>query len=645
MEAVIDQTGEQANPAVQNRGVGVSNSEKEVNLASQGATEASGSSELATTKSGGLPSLKQFMQQPSVKRLMPGVALLLGLLFVLIFWVSMSATPYKSVSDGMQSEDVQLAFEALQSSNYKVKINESTGRLEVPVDQYQSARIYLASQGLPRAASSGGMGSLSENSSMTTSQFMEQVKYNAALENELARTIAEISTIDTVRVHLAAPKQSVFVRDRQPAKASVVVKPYRGRVVDAGQVQSIVHLVSSSVPYLALEDVTVVDNVGNLLTAGNKDNAAPALSNARFETDREMELMSRIYDLLTPALGGGNVRTVVNLEMDFTQRESTFEQYFDAEEGAPEIRSEVITSDTQTGIAASGVPGGTTNVPPDQAEVVPEGEVAEDPVNTSTATTEREQTTRNYELDKEIRFVKEQVGRVTAMTAAVMVDESALKDLATRRYRSANGLEDSFYQEGTEVRSSDEGSAPAATSNESEIPAELLATLMEAELDRFRGLVLSALPYDAVRGDSVTISTAPFYVDPPQEYQLPWHKDPAILEWGRHGMTSLGLIAFFLIVVAPVLRAYLPSKDDDVQALLAEQLADGELSAEDRQALEDGEALDEIKAKLKPKKSAISADMLDTANSYDDKVAIVRLLVAEDAGRVANVLKKMIKPA
>ena len=92
-------------------------------------------------------------------------------------------------------------------------------------------------------------------------------------------------------------------------------------------------------------------------------------------------------------------------------------------------------------------------------------------------------------------------------------------------------------------------------------------------------------------------------------------------------------------------KAYLPSKDDDVEALLAEQLADGELSAEDRQALEDGEALDEIKAKLKPKKSAISADMLDTANSYDDKVAIVRLLVAEDAGRVANVLKKMIKPA
>ena len=120
---------------------------------------------------------------------------------------------------------------------------------------------------------------------MTTSQFMEQVKYNSALENELARTIAEISTIETVRVHLAAPKQSVLVRDRQPAKASVVVKPFRGRVVDAGQVQSIVHLVSSSVPYLALEDVTVVDNYGSLLTANSKESSAPALSYARFESD------------------------------------------------------------------------------------------------------------------------------------------------------------------------------------------------------------------------------------------------------------------------------------------------------------------------------------------------------------------------
>jgi flagellar M-ring protein FliF len=596
---------------------------------------------------GALPVVKDVMSQPAVRRAMPAVIAVVSLILVLIFWSTMTSTPYRSVSDGMESADVQLAFEALKTSNYDVRINEATGQLEVPTNDFQSARIFLASQGIPRAAVEGGMGSLADGSSMTTSQFMEQVQYNNAVEVELARTITEISTIESARVHIAAPKQSVFVRDRQPAKASVVVKPFRGRVVDPAQVLSIVHLVSASVPYLATQDVTVVDNYGNLLTGSNADkDGTPALNNARFEAEREMALSERIRELLIPALGGGNVRTVVNLEMDFTQVETTREQYLDLEPDRPEIRSEVVTSDTQTGIAASGVPGGTTNIPPDQPEVVPEGELPENPVNTQTASNTREQTTRNYELDKEIRFVKEQTGRVTAMTAGVIINEDALKELAKKRYyasldepaQASDGLEEASGEEETAGEELEVSAASLAP-----IPSAELQRLMNEEIERFRSLILTALPYNAARGDSVTISSAPFFVDPPQEYLLPWFKDPAVIEWGRHGMTSIGLIAFFLLVIAPVLRVYMP-KIEESEMLLDGPLLDGELSAADRQALEEGESLDEIKAKLKPKKSAISADMLDTANSYDDKVAIVRLLVAEDAGRVANVLKKMIKP-
>ena len=577
---------------------------------------------------------------------MPAIVALLSLLVVLIFWSIMTSTPFRSVSDGFESADVQLAFEALKSANYDVRINKSTGRLEVPENDFQASRIFLASQGIPRAAADGGMGSLAEGSSMTTSQFMEQVKYNNAIEVELARTITEIGTIETARVHLAAPKQSVFVRDRQPAKASVIVKPYRGRVVDPAQVLSIVHLVSASVPYLATQDVTVVDHYGNLLTGSNADkDGTPALNNARFEAERETELAERIRELLIPALGGGNVRTVVNLEMDFTQRETTREQYLDFEPERAEVRSEVITSDSQTGIAASGIPGGTTNIPPDQPEVVPEGEVAANPANTETATTEREQTTRNYELDKEITFVKEQAGRVVSMTAGVIVNEEALRDLAKRRYYAS--LDEQPLNTGDlldgEPTEGDAGALEGAAATLAPIPSAELQRYMADELEQLRGLVLTALPYSAERGDALTIRSAPFFTDPPQDSLLPWHKDPAIIEWGRHGMTSIGLIAFFLLVIAPVLRVYMP-KIEESDALLAEQLIDGELSIADRKALEEGESLDEIKAKLKPKKSAISADMLDTANSYDDKVAVVRLLVAEDAGRVANVLKKMIKP-
>jgi len=593
-----------------------------------------------------MPAVKDIMSQPAVRRAMPAIIGLLSLLLVLIFWSVMTSTPFRSVSDGMESADVQLAFEALKSANYDVRINKSTGRLEVPENDFQAARIFLASQGIPRAAAEGGMGSLADGSSMTTSQFMEQVKYNNAIEIELGRTISEISTIEMARVHIAAPKQSVFVRDRQPAKASVIVKPYRGRVVDPAQVLSIVHLVSASVPYLATQDVTVVDHYGNLLTGSSAEkDGTPALNNARFEAEREAELADRIRELLIPALGGGNVRTVVNLEMDFTQRETTTEQYLDLEGGAAEVRSEVITSDTQTGIAASGVPGGTTNIPPDQPEVVPEGELAENPANTETATTEREQTTRNYELDKEIRFVKEQTGRVTSMTAGVIINEAALRDLAKRRYY-ASVDEGSIVTEDLLAEEPDEDAEAAlagAAASLAPIPSAELQRFMAEEIERFRMLVVAALPYDEARGDSLSMTSAPFFSDPPQDYQLPWHKDPAIIEWGRHGMTSIGLIAFFLLVIAPVLRVYMPKLEEN-DALLAEQLIDGELSVADRKALEEGESLDEIKAKLKPKKSAISADMLDTANSYDDKVAVVRLLVAEDAGRVANVLKRMIKP-
>ena len=594
-----------------------------------------------------MPAVRDVLSQPAVRRAMPAIVGLLSLLVVLIFWSVMTSTPYRSVSDGMEQADVQLAFEALKSANYDVRINKSTGRLEVPENVFQAARIFLASQGIPRAAAEGGMGSLADGSSMTTSQFMEQVKYNNAIEVELARTIAEISTIEMARIHLAAPKQSVFVRDRQPAKASVIVKPYRGRVVDPAQVLSIVHLVSASVPYLATQDVTVVDHYGNLLTGSNAEkDGTPALNNARFEAEREADLADRIRELLIPALGGGNVRTVVNLEMDFTQRETTTEQYLDLEGGGAEVRSEVITSDTQTGIAASGVPGGTTNIPPDQPEVVPEGEVAENPVNTQTATTEREQTTRNYELDKEIRFVKEQTGRVTSMTAGVIINEEALRDLAKRRYYASldegSTVTEDLLSEG-EVDGDAEVGLEGAAASLVPIPSAELQRFMAEEIERFRTLVVAALPYNEARGDSLSMTSAPFFSDPPQDYQLPWHKDPAIIEWGRHGMTSIGLIAFFLLVIAPVLRVYMP-KIEENDALLAEQLMDGELSVADRKALEEGESLDEIKAKLKPKKSAISADMLDTANSYDDKVAVVRLLVAEDAGRVANVLKRMIKP-
>ena len=590
-----------------------------------------------TTVSGSLPAVQQFFAQPAVKRSMPAAIAIFAFLALLLFWATLSSKEMRSVSTGMDSADIQLAYEALVAGNYDAEIDVVTGQILVESNKYQEAKIFLASQGLPRSATDGGVASLSDDSSMTTSQFMEQVRYQGAMEKELAASIARIGTIETARVHLAAPKQSVFVRDRQPAKASVIVTPFPGRVVDQSQVQSIVHLVSSSVPYLALEDVTVVDHFGNLLTKSGTDmSSSPVANNAQFVAQREAELASRLRQLLSPVLGQESMRVAVNLELDFTEVESTLEQYFDAETDSPEIRSEVLTEDTQTGLkAAEGIPGALSNVPPDEPEIIEESEeLAQQQAETQT-TSSRSQTTRNYELDKEVRYTKQMSGVILSLSAAVIVDEQALKNLATRRLlgvpAAAVGIEDGVLTEDFTATS-----AVAA-----DISSAELAEAMDFEIERFRQLVIGAIPYSEDRGDTLSITAAPFFREEVSQSPIQWYQDQQFLTWGKHGMTVTALLAFLLIVVRPLLRAYLPDTDT-VSEELMEALADGELSEADRKALEDGESLDEIKAKLKPKKSSISADMLDTANSYDDKVAVVRLLVAEDAGRVANVLKKMI---
>ena len=590
-----------------------------------------------TTVSGSLPAVQQFFAQPAVKRSMPAAIAIFAFLALLLFWATLSSKEMRSVSTGMDSADIQLAYEALVAGNYDAEIDVVTGHILVESNKYQEAKIFLASQGLPRSATDGGVASLSDDSSMTTSQFMEQVRYQGAMEKELAASIARISTIETARVHLAAPKQSVFVRDRQPAKASVIVTPFPGRVVDQSQVQSIVHLVSSSVPYLALEDVTVVDHYGNLLTKSGTDiSSSPVANNAQFVAQREAELASRLRQLLSPVLGQESMRVAVNLELDFTEVESTLEQYFDAENDSPEIRSEVLTEDTQTGLkAAEGIPGALSNVPPDEPEIIEETEELSQQEAETQTTSSRSQTTRNYELDKEVRYTKQMSGEILSLSAAVIVDEQALKNLATRRLlgvpASAVGAESGVL--------ADDVTATNAVA--ADISSAELAEAMDFEIERFRQLVIGAIPYSVDRGDTLSITAAPFFREEVSQSPIQWYQDQQFLTWGKHGMTVAALLAFLLIVVRPLLRAYLPDQDT-VSEELMEALADGELSEADRKALEDGESLDEIKAKLKPKKSSISADMLDTANSYDDKVAVVRLLVAEDAGRVANVLKKMI---
>ena len=571
----------------------------------------------ASASTTSMPSIRQVLDQPAVRKSMPAIIALLTIAVFIIAYSWVQEPAYRVVYPGLSEADRQAAFEALSSADYSAKIDPQTGELKVPDTRYHEARIFLASRGLPQGGNVGGMDSLSEDASMTSSQFMEQVRYVSAMEQELGRSISQISTIQSARVHLASPKQSVFVRDRTPAKASVVVSPFPGRRVSASQVEAITHMVSSSIPYLAAEDVVVVDQRGKLLTDANNF-ASMQLNSVQMEHQQRLEdsYRSRIDALLTPVVGTGNVRAEVDVQMDFTEIESTYEEY-DGNDNGPRARSEILAIEKGSTRDARGVPGATSNTAPLDPVAIVDGQLVSEAPGAAEAanmSTLSSKTTRNYEMDRAVRHVKRQGGILDRISVAVVINQPV--------NTSTTG------DEGQEL----DGTAVAEG-------------FSELEIERFTDLVKGVIGYDEQRGDVVTIIAAKFEKPKVIEAQYAWYENAQLMSALQSLAAALIFIALLVIVVRPIIRAYLPDTE-----ILAEDgtdsMKDGELSQAQLNMIElgDGESLEEIKAKLKPKKSTISADMLDTANTYDDKVALVRLLVAEDSGRVANVLKKMIRP-
>ena len=560
-----------------------------------------------------LPSARDVLAQPAVRKSMPAIIGLLTLAIFIIAYSWVKEPLYRAVYPGLSESDRQAAFEALSGAAFGAKIDSKTGELKVPDGRYHEARIFLAAQGLPQGGAMGGIDSLSDDASMTTSQFMEQVRYVSAMEHELGRSVTQISTVKAARVHLASPKQSVFARNRTPAKASVVVTPYPGRLVSASQVEAIVHMIASSIPYLSAEDVVVVDQRGKLLTDANNF-ASMQLNSVQTEHKQRLEenYRNRIDALLSPVVGTDNVRSEVDVVIDFTETESTYEE-FDGNDNGPLARSEILTIDKGASQDASGVPGATSNTAPATPTAILDGQLVED-IEGDGLSMLSSKTTRNYEMDRAVRHVKRRGGIMERISVAVVINQPTAQQTVG---------EDGELVTGDEAADG----------------------FTDLELERFTNLVKGVVGFDERRGDVVTIVAAKFEKPLLLDSSGEWYENTQVTSMIKSLGAALVFIALLLIVVRPVIASYLPQLDlveDDGPSAPK----DGELTQEELNMIEmgDGESLEDIKAKLKPKKSTISADMLDTANTYDDKVALVRMLVAEDSGRVANVLKKMIRP-
>ena len=531
----------------------------------------------------------------SIRQILPAagaiIVSVIGLTFFVISQQPERTTLYASLPEAEKARVV----DALRNSGVDVALDPTTGEVIVPVADYHSSRMTLAAQGLPTSIPDGY--SAVAEIPMGSSKSVENARLKQGQEIELARSISEIDGLVTSRVHLAIPEKSVFARASTPPTASVFVQMENGRSLSRQQVDAIVHLVSSSVPFMAKNDVTVVDQYGNLLSRPPQDSAG-MLSDAQLEHRIRLEdiYRNRVIALVSPIVGAGNVTAQVNLEMDFTRSEVT-EEVVDPEGNA--LRSEQRSTDYSSEMNARGVPGATTNRAPSQAEM--ESQQGND-ADSSALNNRSSSEVRNYEVSRTVSTTQRPSNQIMRIQAAVLVREMEAVNPET-------GV--------MEVQ---------------EIPQD--------KLDEIRALVSDAIGFNSERGDSLTVSSSTF-VSALEGVKKPWYDMDWAMTIMSQSLTILIMAVVVLGVIRPLInRIMVPSAQGGPgEAIIAH---DDEVDL-DTVEIQEGESLEDIKAKLKPKKAAISAEMLDTANTYDDKVAVIRMIVSDEAGRVSNVFKTMMQ--
>jgi len=538
---------------------------------------------------------QNFMRQPAIVRSLPIIVVSLIVLVGLGVIFMMREPAMTQLFPRLGDEDKQLVLQNLETNGVKAKLDPTTGTVMVPRNDFHRARMSLAAAGLPKASVAGY--DILTQMPLGASRAVESVKLKQAQENELARSIMEIRDIEGARVHLAIPERSAFVRDQNPPSASVFLKMAQGRSLSPGQVQSIQHLVSSSVPYLPVASVTVVDQSGALLSAPQRDNEL-GLSSQQLEHKTRIEKMlrERIANLLTPIVGIGKFNSEVNVEIDFTRTEQTNETYDPTQQV---VRSRQETVQESADGKARGVPGATSNQPPNTPALTatpPNGGAAAG-AQADSSKARSSTTVSNYEVSREVRSTRRAVGEIKRLSLAVVV-------------RSGTQLD----AEGKPVEK----------------------PLTDSERERLTSLLQEAVGYVPDRGDKITLISSSFAEEQKIEgrswYDAPWLED------------AIKQIAIVLILGVVVLGALKPFLERLLDRSMSGSMATDEPIVGEGEQIEvrEGESLEDIKARLKPKKNAISAEMLDTANTYDDKVTLIRMLVGDDAARVTAVLKTLI---
>lgn len=345
------------------------------------------------------------------------LATLVAATIVVILWTS--AKNFVPLYGNQEHYDKAGIVEILDKEQFPFRIDTDSGNIMVPQERLADARITLAARGI-KAAMPEGLSAMQDKVTMGTSQFMESMQYQHALEGELARTIITMDGVRNARVHLAIPKRNLFVgRQEEKSAASVMVDLAPGYNLKSEQVEAIVSLVAGSIPGLDSRNISVVDQRGKLVSGDLYDETPVGK-----ETDKKLAFIEKVERsveerasiMLLPILGDGNYRIQVSADVDFNVVEETREAL--DKEGV--LKSENSKTDSMLDQLAMGIPGSLANQPP-----VPAQPGAAAPTENNERTSQRNEMRREFDTGKAITHTRYEIGRVRSQSVSVLVNEAA----------------------------------------------------------------------------------------------------------------------------------------------------------------------------------------------------------------------------
>lgn len=551
-----------------------------------------------------LKQVQGMLGQPAIRRSLPMI-LMVGLIAsAALAWFMLSTPTQKTLFTGLPDSDKAQVMAALKTGGITGRIDESTDALTVNEDDYSKARMLLAGQGLPKAAPGGY--AILDNLPMGVSRAVEGERLRQARETELARSIQDIDAVAEARVHLAVPENTVFVRDNAAPSASVIVKLQAGRALSDAQVSSIVNLVASSVPGMKPDDVTIVDQMGALLSkpgAGSDSNDAAV----RYQRQVEQKYREQLNQLLTPLVGAGNFTAEVTADVNLDDTSSTRESY--DKSGA--LRAEQgnwTNKDAPSAQAPGGIPGALSNTPPPPTTVATPtptptpapaatpaagtaaapaaaAGAASSPVMPDTAKAS-DSYARAYDLGREVSVTRNAPGALRRLSVAVV-----LRDV--------------------------EGSKPRSP----------------VEMQQITQLVNSAVGANAARGDQVTVISRRFAAAPDLGGGQPWYESGWLAMVLRNVTAIVIALLVLMLGVRPLSKALMKKRDDAGRGAAGRDL-NATFGIGSPMTAGTGSG---------PNGQPVSIDALESAQNFDDRIGMVRGFTRDNPTRAALAVRDMIK--